>query len=79
MAFYANGFTTFGAVKKIGGDNIEAQPIEPAAGATGQINVDSAGVTALVPTTMAGAGFIILEGEAEGAELAIPILRVNRV
>ena len=33
MAFYANGFTTFGAYKKIGGDNVEAQPIEPAAGA----------------------------------------------
>lgn len=79
MAYYASGFTAFGAYKKIGGTNIEAKPIEPAAGATGQIDVDSAGDTANVPTTMAGAGFIILEGEAQGAELAIPVLRVNRV
>lgn len=79
MAFYANGFTTFGAYKKIGGALIEAKPIEPAAGVTGQIDVDSVGDTANVPANMAGAGFIILEGEAEGAQLAIPVLRVNRV
>ena len=79
MAYFANGFTTFGAYKKIGGENIEAQPIEPAAGATGRIDVDSAGDTANVPANLAGAGWIILEGEGQGAELAIPVFNVNRV
>lgn len=79
MAFYANGFTAFGAYKKIGGDNLASKPVEAAAGATGQLDIDSAGDTANVPTTMAGAGWIILEDEGQGAEIAIPVLRVNRV
>ena len=79
MAYFNAGFTAFGSYKKIGGENIEARPIEPAAGATGQIDVDASGDTANVPAELAGAGWIILEGEGQGAELAIPVFNVNRV
>jgi len=79
MAYFSAGFTTFGAYKKIGGEYIEARPVEPASGATGQIDIDGSGDTANVPANLAGAGFIVFEGEGQGAELAIPVFNVNRV
>jgi len=78
-AFAENGFTRFGVYKKIGGDNIEPQPIVPVAGATGQIDVTSTGDTANIPANFAGAGWVIFEGEVEGEEWAMPVFRVNRV
>jgi hypothetical protein len=79
MAYFNAGFTAFGSYKKIGGENIEARPVEPAADATGKIDIDGNGDVTIGTAALAGAGWIILEGEGQGAELAIPVFNVTRV